>query len=442
MALAVVREGPVKITKAKIDTVWRARTPNQRLLVADAECRGLALVVHPSSMSWRFDYKPRGVDPATGKRFASRSITIGNPQSHSPDDARAEANKLKGQTKAGDDPGAKRRAKLAEQAKKRARTMRHLLAEYEAALPNRTKLRGGQGKLSPRGIKSEIAQVTAAIKAMSAIDKPADEITAAEIKKMLQTVADKPASARHRYGALSRLYDWAQDEGLAQANPCLLVAKARRPRAVQPRSTFHTPQQLGALWQAIEKAVELQQAHKDLMHFLIAVPCRRGEASNVAWQDINLADATWSQLGTSTKNGDPHRLYLHELALELLKRRHELMGKPPSGLVFPAPRSGKPIDTFSDIKAAIDKALEPPFAWRAHDHRRSFTTALGEAGIHEAVVDSMLNHRQSATRGGVLGVYQRAQRWPEQVEAMKAWGELLKKAIKSHKQSSHPAEPA
>jgi integrase len=63
--------------------------------------------------------------------------------------------------------------------------------------------------------------------------------------------------------------------------------------------------------------------------------------------------------------------------------------------------------------------------WRLHDHRRSFVTALAEAGVHEAVLDAILNHRQSATRAGVLGVYQRAQRWPEQVEAMKKWADLL-----------------
>ena len=40
-----------------------------------------------------------------------------------------------------------------------------------------------------------------------------------------------------------------------------------------------------------------------------------------------------------------------------------------------------------------------------------------------------LKHRQSATRGGVLGVYQRASRWPEQVRAMQLWGRLLTDAI-------------
>ncbi len=96
------------------------------------------------------------------------------------------------------------------------------------------------------------------------------------------------------------------------------------------------------------------------------------------------------------------------------------------------------MDTFSDIKAALVTGTGPKYGnaemapltgWTWHDFRRSFATALGEAGIPEAVADAILNHRQSATRGGVLGVYQRASRWPEQVNAMELWGRLLATAI-------------
>jgi integrase len=101
------------------------------------------------------------------------------------------------------------------------------------------------------------------------------------------------------------------------------------------------------------------------------------------------------------------------------------MRHPTSGLVFPAPRSGKAIDTFGKIKKAVDEALKVKFHWRFHDHRRSFVTALAEAGFHEAVLDAILNHRQSATRSGVLGTYQHALRLPEQAAAMKKWCEIL-----------------
>jgi integrase len=103
-------------------------------------------------------------------------------------------------------------------------------------------------------------------------------------------------------------------------------------------------------------------------------------------------------------------------------------------LVFPAPKSGDVLDTFSDLKSTLTDLTEGDDGeavtrWTWHDMRRSFATALGEAGIPEAVADAVLNHRQSATRGGVLGVYQRASRWPEQVRAMELWGRLLAAAI-------------
>ena len=53
--------------------------------------------------------------------------------------------------------------------------------------------------------------------------------------------------------------------------------------------------------------------------------------------------------------------------------------------------------------------------WSLHDLRRSFATTLGQLGEDdEATIDAVLNHRQSATRAGVLGVYNRSTRLPAQ----------------------------
>ena len=117
------------------------------------------------------------------------------------------------------------------------------------------------------------------------------------------------------------------------------------------------------------------------------------------------------------------------MALEILELRHDVAGKPTSGLVFPAPRSSKAITTFSAIRSALKEAAPELVGWRLHDMRRSFATALGEAGVSETIADAILNHRQAATRAGVLGVYQRSVRWPEQVAAMRHWGRLLEGAL-------------
>ena len=166
------------------------------------------------------------------------------------------------------------------------------------------------------------------------------------------------------------------------------------------------------------------------------------------WSHVDIAAAEWRQPGKLTKNRDPHRLHLHPLALDVLRARREATGG--RGLVFPAPVSGGVVDTFTHVKEALSKATQAQegeahdgaiTGWTWHDFRRSFATALGEAGISEAVADAVLNHRQAASRGGVLGVYQRASRWPEQVKAMDLWGRLLAAALESKDSSAGVVVP-
>jgi len=422
--MRVLREGPVKITRAKVEATWRQRAKNERLVLSDLECRGLALVVNTSSMSWRYDYKPRGTDPATGKRFPSRSITIGSPSTHSPDEARAEANKHKGRAKAGEDPASQRKSQIAARAQLRGRTLKRLLEKYAEALPNRPKLRG-DGIISPRHATYDLRHTKAAVALMKAGDKVADDVTASDVRAMLRGCGSRTATAFHYYGALSRFFDWAQDEELVKANPCLFVARRRRPRAVAAREKYLSLTKLGQLWKAVALAEKLEPVQRDFVRFLIAVPCRRGEAASLDWCHLDLNAGIWAQPGQLTKNRDSHRIYLPSLALHILIRRHDTAGNPTRGLVFPSPRALKPLTTFGDIKARLEEAAPDLGDWRFHDFRRSFATTLGESGVSETVADAILNHRQSATRSGVLGTYQRAQRWPEQVEAMKAWNDIL-----------------
>jgi integrase len=428
--MRVLRQGPVKITRTVAETAWRQRAPGQRTVVADAECPGLALVVNSGSMSWTYSYKPRGTNPNTGKRFSTRSITIGNPQTHSPDDARSAAALHKGANKTGKDPATERKSLIAATAAKRGRTMGLLLESYADVLPRRKSLRG-HGVLSPRHISGELSNLRAAVDEMGCTDWPADDVGVADVRKMLRATAHRPGAARHRFGALSRFFDWVQDEGHVATNPCLLLARPSRPRAVPARDAFLTVVQMARLWIAAGRATGLYPVHRDFVRFLIAIPCRRGEATTMDWSHVDLYAATWSQPGRLTKNREPHRLSLHPLALDILKTRNTEAGSPQKGLVFPSPRTGSAVQTFSDIRMYLSDAAPEVPVWRFHDFRRSFATTLGEMGISETVADAVLNHRQSATRGGVLGVYQRALRWPDQVEAMTAWGGALDEAIRT-----------
>jgi Arm DNA-binding domain len=289
--MRIIREGPTKITRSAIDAAWRRRGAGVRTVIGDFECRGLALIVNATSMSWVYSYKPRGVDPSTRKRFATKSITIGNPETHSPDNARTAANELKGRAKAGFDPAADRQAGINEAAERLGRTVDRLVAEYAPVLPCRRRLRG-PGLISSSFAKEEISHVRAAVMAMGAARKPIKDVDVADIRRLLRADPEHPNAARHRFAAIRRFFDWCHDEGMLLTNPCALIAKARRPRTPASRAHCLSTAELAALWRAAEA---LPSVHRDFVRMLIAIPCRRGEAATLNWGHLDLASATWSQ---------------------------------------------------------------------------------------------------------------------------------------------------
>ncbi len=425
--LAVKREGPVKITKKTIESYWPRRAAGQRIVIQDNECRGLSLIVNAHSMTWTYSWKPPGVNAETGRRFSSTSLALGNTVTHTPDQARNAANLMKGQAKGGADLAKVRRDNGKALADERTWTVNRLLELYEPAVKARVKKSTGAA-ISAGHAADELAHMRFAVAAMKAGRSKISEIGKDDLRMMLDAEARKPATARARFGACYRFFDWAKDQGYLTLNPCDLIAKARRPGTPSARTHCLSPAQLARIWHAADGAEGLFPVHRDLIRFLIAVPCRRGEARSMDWSQVDLTDAVWRQPSALTKNGKAHQFHLHALALQMLWQRHLDAGAPPAGLVFPAPRTGRVIDTFGPMKVAIDIAAELT-GWHFHDFRRSYASALGEASFSETVADLTLNHRAAATRSGVLGAYQVSTRWDDQVKAMQLWGDLLAAAI-------------
>jgi integrase len=311
--MRVITKAPARITKATIDAVWRQRNADTRLIVRDKDCRGLALIVNPTTMTWSYAYRPRGTDPATGRRWPNRAITLGNPASLTPEDARYEANRIKGQAAAGADPAADRKSKAEAMRRERSATLERLAEVYAEALPKRPKMRGA-GLPSAGYVAEDLAQVRLALADMQAAGNlPAPALGVPELRRLLDGAPSAPGAARKRFGALSRFLDWCQDAGHIAANPCTLIARSRRPKAVKSRSHYLTPAELARLWQAAGRLAE--PVRRDVARFLIAVPCRRGEAAAMDWSHVDLNTAEWRQPSHMTKNREAHRLHLHPLAL-------------------------------------------------------------------------------------------------------------------------------
>jgi len=106
---------------------------------------------------------------------------------------------------------------------------------------------------------------------------------------------------------------------------------------------------------------------------------------------------------------------------------------PADALVLPTTsRNGTheaPVSGWRWLKGVLGpKTSMPP--WRLHDFRRSLVTHCAEAGADVAVLDTLLNHAASATRGGVIGIYQRATLLAPMRQVMALWDGLLSDALR------------
>jgi integrase len=419
--MIVTRENLSKIGVKDVQRAWKIRAPDARHVMTDARCAGLMLITNSRSQTWSVEYRPRGADLETGKRFPTRSVTIGTPATHSPDSALAEALKIKGATKTGKDPAAERRATIAEAARARSATVERAVSDYLATLP--TKEKKGGGRISERWAAEQEYHLRHAVAALGIASDPIESIDVKTVRKLRQGSA-----YRHKFGALDRFLGWAVHEDRITVNPCSSIARAYRPAAGGRRERTPTLKELSLIWRAAETA--LVPVFRDLIQFAICIPARRGEIVNLDWRHLDLEERVWRQPGRLVKNRQAHELRLNSLALGILTRRWLKAGHPREGLVFPAPRSGMAITGFSKMLSALHRAAPSVERWAAHDLRRSFASTLGQFGEDdEATIDGVLNHKRSASRGGVVGVYNKSVRLPAQCAALERWGRLLADAL-------------
>ena len=87
------------------------------------------------------------------------------------------------------------------------------------------------GLPSPEYMADELAQAQRALAQMGAEEMPAADLTELAMRRMLSAAVAGAAIARARSGALSRFLDWCQDCGQIKANPCVMIGRARRPKA-------------------------------------------------------------------------------------------------------------------------------------------------------------------------------------------------------------------
>lgn len=161
------------------------------------------------------------------------------------------------------------------------------------------------------------------------------------------------------------------------------------------------------------------------LEWTILTAARSGEARGACWSEIDLAAATWTIPGERMKGGRDHRVPLSDAALALLRAVEPLRAHPgPDALVFPGGRPGRPL---SDV--AVSKALAAAGGEGAtvHGMRSAFRDWCAEkTNYPREVAETALAH---ANKDKVEGAYLRSDHLDRRRLLMRDWAGFLARPV-------------
>ena len=349
-SMQVTSEGPTKITKATIDAAWRRRYGRSS---ADRARQGLPR----AGADRERDHDGMELRLSSARDRSADRTALAEQDSDARQPGLAcrpmmrEARRTGSRDRRRPVPiqRRRRRPRRRQQRRKRGNTLGRLVDDYERALPRRPKMRGA-GLPSPGVCRRwRLRRSGWRLAAMDCSrhaggrSRPSGRAGAAWLRRRRRH--DCPRTVRRPLPLPGLVPGRRAHPGqpMRTDRPCA-AAPGRRRLA----SHYLTPAELARLWHAAGGLRE--PVWRDLARFLIAVPCRRGEAARLEWSHLDLAAAEWRQPGHMTKNRDPHRLHLHALRLDVLRARHA--GNRRQGLGVPGAGLGRVQWTHSPTSSA------------------------------------------------------------------------------------------
>ena len=375
---------------------------------------GLRLAINAQSASWTYNYRRRGVD-YYGKRHPQKTIKVGDPVTMTPQEARFRVEEIKAEVRAGGDPvHTIEQAKLkAEQADFKQRASSFWLETYRVAFL-------GDGS---KHKNDEFMHARTALFELNLLEAPPQSISAKALRELVMLHEAKLSTGRHRFGALSRFLDFLVDEEVIEHNPARYLSRRHKPKTPQPRDTFYSIDELKKLWQPREK---LSSNYLLFVRFMIACPLRMSEAANLTFNEVLLPEREIRLSSSMTKNSESFSMPLTGLMIEQLNFDNS---DNVSRLFQLSSKVGQPMSAWSYFNKTV-RVSTGVLEFNLHDLRRTFSSLMSEhSDFSESLVDSLLNHKRSATRQGVMRHYQHAKNLKQRREVMEWWCDFLEREV-------------
>jgi integrase len=382
MKLTAQSADGLKLKPGEADRIW-----------FDDAIPGFGLRIRDTgSRSWVFQYK-------IGTK--TRRLVIGQASAVKAGRAREIAGEHHAKVKLGHDPAAEKRL----QVQRASHTLGALATRYLEQ--QRGELRPGSYREIARHLEKHAAPLHRL--PVDAVDQRTIAERLSEIDKNSGAV-----TANRVRASMSAMYTWGMRGGLVLANP---VANTNK-REERPRDRILGDAELRLIWKALE-----DNQYGAIVKLLMLTGQRANEIAGLRWSEVDFERGVISLPGERTKNGRPHEVPMANQARSLLEAQSRTEDRE---LVFG--KGNGPFSGFSRCKDALNARIAELSGGRAlaqwvlHDLRRSAATGMAEIGVQPHVIEAVLNH-VSGHKGGIAGIYNRAQYSAEKAQALARWDE-------------------
>nr|WP_276592716.1 MULTISPECIES: site-specific integrase [unclassified Methylobacterium] len=381
----------------------------RRLEIPDATLPGLYFIIQPSgAKSWAVRYRHDG---------RTRKLTLGAYPGLDLAQARAEGRAALHSVSLGQDPVAERKVVVPPPARDLIGSVIDSFIERHVKPRNRPRT----AEETIRILRTKVLPVWDGRKIQ--------DIGRRDVIELLDGIVDAgtPVAANRTLAALSKLFNWATDRGVIDANPCVRI---KAPAAETSRDRVLSDEELRLLWRGCAK---IGWPFGPFVQILLLTAQRRDEVAKMRRVELREGGKLWTIPGERAKNGQAHDVPLSSAAQSILGSLPRVAGQA-SYLISTTGNSG--VSGYAKAKARLDAemlalartdaadgvdpesiVLEP---WRLHDLRRTASTGMGRLKIEPHVIEAVLNHRSGVIKG-VAAVYNRYQYLEEKRAALEAW---------------------
>ncbi|MEJ6010648.1 site-specific integrase [Novosphingobium aquae] len=253
--------------------------------------------------------------------------------------------------------------------------------------------------------------------------KPLPKITRADVVSVFDRMpGPQVANRRNVFAVLRRLFRWAISRGDIERSP---MEGMETPPPVKARDRWLSDVELGRVWNQTYKT---HRCFGPIVRLLIVTGQRREEVASLSWEELDRGELMWTLPGDRAKNGEPNRIPLNTLAVDVLDGIAGGENWPRRGKIFPTSTGGG-FTAYDKGKKKLDRLVcedggDPIAPWRLHDLRRTLATGFQRLGVRFEVTEAVLNH-VGGSRAGVAGIYQRHDWKAEKRDALGLWNDHI-----------------